>query len=94
MVRAAQSISGAALGTGPIGPGDAAAIVFHCTTDPLVPYGGAQNTVNIAKQKGLVAILRSWQATCHVPFAEHATQILDETRNFFYSQMDLAHAAQ
>jgi acetyl esterase/lipase len=93
-VRAAQSISGAALGTGPIGAGDAPALDFHCTTDPLVPYAWAQNTVDLAKSKGLVAILRSWNATCHVPFAEHAAQILDETRNFFYSQMDLAHAAK
>jgi len=30
----------------------------------------------------------------HVPYAANRQQILDETRNFLYSQMDLAHAAR
>jgi acetyl esterase/lipase len=93
-VRAAQSISGAALVSSPINAGDAPALLFHGTNDSLVPYAWAQSTVDAATAAGLLAILRTWQGEGHVPYAQHRTQILDETRNFFYSQMDLAHAAR
>jgi acetyl esterase/lipase len=93
-VRAAVSISGASLATnGDISPGDAPALDFHCTTDPLVPYTLIQNTIAAAKAQGLDAFLESWDETCHVPYVEHRQQILDQTRNFLYGEMDLAHAA-
>jgi carboxylesterase type B len=92
-VRAAQSISGAKLSSSAISAGDAAALDFHCTTDPLVSYQWALNTVNAAKAQGLDAFLESWDATCHVPYAEHRQQILDQSRNFLWWEMDLAHAA-
>lgn len=93
-VRAAVSISGAALfGTGTISAGDAPAMDFHCTTDPLVPYSTAQNTISAAHDQGLDAFLESWDETCHVPYSEHRQQILDQTRNFLYAEMDLTHAA-
>ena len=93
-VRAAQSISGAKLSSSAVSPGDAAALDFHCTTDPLVSYQFAVNTVNAAKAQGLDAFLESWDATCHVPYAEHRQQILDQSRNFLWWEMDLAHATQ
>jgi fermentation-respiration switch protein FrsA (DUF1100 family) len=93
-VRAAQSISGAQLASGPINAGDAPALLFHGTADSLVPLAWAQTTVDQAKAAGLLAILRIWDGAGHVPYAQFRTQILDETRNFFYSQMDLAHAAR
>jgi acetyl esterase/lipase len=93
-VRAAQSISGASLASSPIDAGDASALLFHGTADGLVPYSWAQSTVDSAKAAGLVAVLRTWEGEGHVPYAQHRTQILEETRNFFYSQMDLAHAAR
>jgi acetyl esterase/lipase len=93
-VRAAQSLSGAALGTGPIGPGDAAAILFHNEADPLVPRVWADNTVNIAKSKGLPVHFLNWPGAGHVPYAANRAQILDQTRNWFYKHLDLAHAAQ
>jgi predicted esterase len=92
-VRAALSISGTKISSSAISAGDAAAIDFHCTTDPLVPYGSAVNTVNAAKAQGLDAFLKSWDATCHVPYAEHRQQILDQSRNFLWWEMGLAHAA-
>jgi acetyl esterase/lipase len=93
-VRAAVSISGGALlGSGVISPGDAPAMDFHCTTDPLVPYSVAQNTIDAAQAQGLEAFLESWDETCHVPYTEHRQQILDQTRNFLYAELDLAHAA-
>jgi predicted esterase len=91
-VRAAVSLSGAQLVVGTITAGDAPAIDFHCTTDPLVPYQLAVNTINAAKAQGLDAFLESWNETCHVPYAEHRQQILDESRNFLWWEMDLAHA--
>jgi predicted esterase len=93
-VRAVQSLSGTMFNLGVIGAGDASALLFHGTADAVVPYSLAQATVNAATDAGLVAVLRSWTGAGHVPYTEHRTQILDETRNFFYSQMDLAHAAR
>jgi predicted esterase len=92
-VRAAVSLSGANLIVGTVSPGDAPAIDFHCTTDPLVPYQWAVGTINAAKAQGLDAFLESWNETCHAPYAEHRQQILDQTRNFLWWEMDLAHAA-
>jgi predicted esterase len=92
-VRAAVSLSGAQLFVGTISPGDAPALDFHCTTDPLVAYQWAVNTINAAKAQGLDAFLESWNATCHVPYTEHRQQILDQSRNFLWWEMDLAHAA-
>jgi len=92
-VRAALSISGAQLVVGTISPGDAPALDFHCTTDHLVPYQWAVDTINTAKAQGLDAFLESWNETCHVPYAEHRQQILDQSRNFLWWEMDLAHAA-
>jgi acetyl esterase/lipase len=93
-VRAVQSLSGAQLASGPINAGDAPALLFHNTQDPAVQYAWAQSTVASAEDAGLLALLRTWQGPGHVPYSEHRTQILTETRNFFYSQMDLAHAAR
>lgn len=92
-VRAALSLSGAQLGVGTISPGDAPAIDFHCTTDPLVAYQWAVSTIQAAKAQGLDAFLESWNETCHVPYSEHRQQILDQSRNFLWWEMDLAHAA-
>jgi acetyl esterase/lipase len=92
-VRAAVSISGAQLLVGTISPGDAPALAFHCTTDFLVPYAWVVNTIDTAKEQGLDAFLETWDGTCHVPYAEHRQQILDQTRNFLYWEMDLFNAA-
>ena len=92
-VRAAVSLSGAQLVVGTISPGDAPAIDFHCTTDPLVSYQWAVDTINRAKAQHLDAFLESWNATCHVPYAQHRQQILDQSTNFLWWEMDLAHAA-
>jgi carboxylesterase type B len=92
-VRAAVSISGAQGFVGTISLGDAPALDFHCTTDPLVPYQSAVNTINAAKAQGLDAFLETFNATCHVPYAQHRQQILDQSRNFLWWEMDLAHAA-
>jgi acetyl esterase/lipase len=94
-VRAAQSISGAELASGStINAGDAPALLFQGTSDALTPLAWAQSTFDRATAANLVVRLRTWQGQGHVPYVQNRTQILDETRNFFYSQMDLAHAAR
>lgn len=93
-VRAVQSISGAQLASGPINAGDAPALMFHNTNDPLVSYSWATTTVDQARAAGLLVVLRTWEGSGHVPYSTHRTQILDETRNFFYHRLDLANAAR
>jgi para-nitrobenzyl esterase len=93
-VGAVQSLSGAQFNTSLINKGDAPALLFHGTADPLVPYAAAQATVTAATNAGVVAILRSWAGEGHVPYAANRTQILEETSNFFYNLLDLAQAAR
>jgi acetyl esterase/lipase len=91
--RAAVSLSGAKI-FGPEDAGDAAILLFHGTADPLVPYQWAVNTVNEAKAAGLQAELQTWPGAGHVPYGQHRTEILDQTTNFLYWELDLTHAAQ
>jgi predicted esterase len=92
-VRAAVSLSGAQLVVGSISPGDAPALDFHCTNDPLVNFQWAEQTIYTAAAQGLDVFLESWDETCHVPYAEHRQQILDQSTNFLWWEMDLPHAA-
>jgi acetyl esterase/lipase len=92
-VRAAVSLSGAKI-LGTCGAGDAPALLFHGTADPLVPYQWALNTITCAENAGLYARLTTWQGAGHVPYVQNRTQILDETRNFLYWELDASHAAQ
>jgi carboxylesterase type B len=91
-VRAAVSLSGADF-FGPIGPGDAPALFFHGTADPLVQYQWAADTVKNAQAAHLDAFLETWPNEGHVPYVQHRDQILTQTRNFLWWEMDLAHAA-
>lgn len=92
-VAAAVSISGGRL-IGAIDVNDPPAMLFHNTADPIVPYQWAVNTVNGALAKGLDAFLTSWPGAAHVPYVAHRTEILDQTTNFLYWEMDLANAEQ
>ncbi len=91
-VRAALSLSGANL-LSPVTAGDAPALLFHGTADPLVPYQWAVNTVNAATAKGLVVSLETWTGAGHVPYVQFRTQILEQSANFLWWTMDLTHAA-
>jgi acetyl esterase/lipase len=91
-VRAAVSLSGANLFS-PISAGDAPALFFHGTADPLVPYAWATNTVQVAHDAHLDAFLETWPNEGHVPYVQHRDQILTQTRNFLWWEMNLAQAA-
>ena len=93
-VQAVQSLSGAQLASGPINAGDAPALLFHGTADSLVPYSWAQGTVQQATDAGLLAVLVTWEGAGHVPYTQHRTEILEDTRNFFYWQLDVKNATQ
>lgn len=91
-VRAAVALSGANL-LSPITAGDAPALLFHGTADPLVPYQWAVNTRDQAKAAGLQVFLETWPGAGHVPYVQFRDQILTQTRNFLWWELDLAHAA-
>ena len=93
-VAAAVSLSGAQLAFGPPSAGDAPSMLFHGTSDTVVPYQWAVNTFNAAHNAGLDSFLTSWTGAGHVPYVQHKTEILDQTQNFLYWEMDLANAAQ
>ena len=92
-VRAAVSLSGANIFSA-IGAGDAPALLFHGTADTTVPYQWAVNTVNTAHAAHLDAFLETWPGAGHVPYVQFRTQILTQTTNFLWWEMDLDHAAQ
>jgi acetyl esterase/lipase len=89
-VGAAVSLSGARIM--PANPGDAPALLFHGTNDPLVPYSWAEQTVAEATAAGLRAEITTWEGAGHVPYAQHRTEILDQTRNFLFWALHLASA--
>ncbi len=91
-VRGAVSLSGAKI-FGVADAGDAPALLFHGTADTTVPYQWAVNTVNEAQAAGLDAYLTSWSGAGHTPYVQHRAEILDQTTNFLYWELDLAHAA-
>jgi acetyl esterase/lipase len=88
-VSSAVSLSGAAIFTNAIDSTDAPALLFHGTADPLVPYSWATATIAAAQAAGLPAYLITWQGEGHVPYAQHRTQILSLSTNFFYNTFDL-----
>lgn len=91
-VRAVQSISGGNL-LSTISAGDAPALLFHGTSDGAVPYSWAQGTVNRAHAAGLDAFLETWQGAGHVPYLQFRDQILTQTTNFLWWEMNLQQAA-
>jgi acetyl esterase/lipase len=92
-VRAAVSLSGAALLTTP-SPGDAHSLLFHGSADTTVPYQWAVDTQASAEAAGLVSELTTWAGGGHVPYAQHRAEILEQTQNFLYWTLDLSHAAR
>jgi len=91
-VRAAVALSGAHIFS-PITAGDAPALFFHGTNDPLVPYQWAVDTVKKAQDTHLDAYLETWPGSGHVPYVQFRDQILTQTRNFLWWELNLAHAA-
>jgi acetyl esterase/lipase len=92
-IAAAVSLSGAKL-LNSIDANDSPMMLFHGTSDTVVPYQWAVNTYNEATNAGLDCFLTTWVGAGHVPYVQHRTEILDQTRNFLWWEMDLGNAAQ
>jgi acetyl esterase/lipase len=92
-VGGAVSLSGSNI-LSAISSGDAPSLLFHGTADFVVPYQWAVNTWNQANAVGLDSFLTSWTGAGHVPYVAHRTEILDQTTNFLYWELELATAAQ
>ncbi|GIU86096.1 MAG: hypothetical protein KatS3mg009_0611 [Acidimicrobiia bacterium] len=92
-VGAAVSLSGAKI-LGTADAADAPSLLFHGTVDPLVPYQWARNTVDAAHAAGLRSYLTTWEGEGHVPYVSHRGEIISQTRNFLYWELDLADAAR
>jgi len=88
-VRAAVALSGAKLLT-TIEPGEPPTLLLHGTADLVVPYAWAVSTKQEATAKGLTSFLTSWTGAGHVPYVDHRMEILDQTSNFLWWEMDLA----
>lgn len=91
-VGAAVSLSGAHLLV-TIDSGDAPSLLFHGTADVVVPYQWAVTTNGAAITAGLDSFLTSWTGAGHVPYVQHRAEILDQTTNFLYWELDLSSAA-
>ena len=90
-VGAAVSLSGAT-GALAIGAGDAPSLLFHGTNDTTVPYSWAVGTVDAAHAAGLTSYLTSFQGDGHVPYVQHRAEILDQTTNFLFWELELTTA--
>ena len=90
-VSAAVSLSGAHVTTTP-NAGEPAVLLFHGTSDVIVPYASAVNTLNAAHDAGITAELTAWEGAGHVPYVAHRTEILDQTTNYLYWTMNLMNA--
>lgn len=75
---------------------DAPSLLFHGTSDSVVPYSAALGTWNGAVAAGLDSFLTTWSGagSGHVPYSQHRTEILNQTTNFLYWELDLENAAQ
>jgi acetyl esterase/lipase len=91
-VRAAISLSGARL-FGVPEPDDAWVLMFHGTSDVVVPYASAVNTANVLEAAGVQVSRTDWSGAGHVPYAAHRTEILTQTTNFLWWSMNLGYAA-
>ena len=91
-VKGAVSLSGAKI-LGTAGPGDAPA---SCSTAPRIRScrTSGPSTPSTRRGAGLSAFLTTWEGAGHVPYTAHRIEILNQTRNFLYFELDLANAPQ
>lgn len=88
-VRAAVSLSGARL-IGACDEDDAPALLFHGTSDFLVPYAWAENTITCARDGGSWSHMTTWQGEGHVPYGAHRQEIIDTQTTFLFNSLQLA----
>ncbi|HWJ98766.1 MAG TPA: alpha/beta hydrolase [Acidimicrobiales bacterium] len=92
-VAAAVSLSGASLTT-TVNAGEPPTLDFHGDADGVVPLTWNDATLAEARKAKVIAERVVWKGDGHVPYGQHRTQIIIETRNFLYAAMDLGNAAK
>ena len=92
-VGAFASISGGLPGGLFVDADTAPGIFFASTNDPIVPYAWSPETVDAMTALGITAKLTPFDSSVHVPWDDFRPVIEKQTRNFFYKQLDLKHAA-
>lgn len=91
-VGAAVSLSGARVLTR-VDEGEAWALLFHGTSDGVVPFAWAEDTLEEAHAAGVVANLTAWPGEGHVPYVDHRDEIIDQTTNFLWWALNMGGAA-
>lgn len=93
---AAMPISGAipsALGKPFYDPADTPILMFQGTDDQTVPYTAAVQTASDLHNAGVPVVFEALPNGGHVPMAQYGDTIVDQSVNFAYGLLDLAHAA-
>jgi acetyl esterase/lipase len=93
-IRAAISVAGGLPTDEYITPGDAPAMFFHGTEDPVVPFSWAAANVTKMWQQGVIAPIKTFDGAGHGLFADYRDLIHEQSDYFLYFMMDLAHAAR
>lgn len=87
-VRAAVSLSGARL-LGTCDAGDAPALLFHGSSDFVVPYAWAQSTISCARDGGTWSRLITWSGEGHVPYVAHRQEVIDTQTTFLFHSLQV-----
>jgi acetyl esterase/lipase len=94
-IRAASSISGGTPTNDYITAEDGPAIFFHGTEDHTVPYAWAVSNYQAMRSLGISSVFHAFQGAGHgLVQAGYGDVIRQQTDYFFYSRLDLAHAAR
>ncbi|NLV56940.1 MAG: alpha/beta hydrolase [Acidimicrobiales bacterium] len=68
---------------------DAPALMFHGTTDPLVPHAWAQNTLTCAEDAGSWAEMITWEGQGHVPYVQNRAEIIATETTFLFNALNV-----
>jgi acetyl esterase/lipase len=74
-------------------PTDTPILMFQGTADPVVPYAAALQTAQDLHAAHVPVVFEALPGGGHVPMTQFGDQIIDQSVNFAYSLLDLAHAA-
>jgi acetyl esterase/lipase len=83
-VQAAVSISGFG---GHYSPGDAPAILFHGTADPVLPYPLAVTTCDEIRRAGNVCELHTYEGAGHILYVSHREDVQAKIAEFLHRQL-------
>jgi dienelactone hydrolase len=91
-VGAFVSISGGLPGALFVDQNTSPGILFASLEDPVVPYQWSVDTQAKLESLGIPTGLTAFPGAVHVPFAEHGTEIEDQSTRFLYKQLELRDA--